>query len=225
MKSLFVLAGLLVSTAAVAAPNLVPNGDFEAGNTGFTTQYTLNTVTGVPEAVYDVRSSPFPYHPSWLDIGDHTSGSGLFLIANGSPVINEIVYESQAIAIAAATQYFFEAFVVNVCCNPTFTGPNSDPNLIFTVALDGGIETTLDTLTIPAGQAGTFFGLSTTFNSGTATSAVLRLRNANAALSGNDFGVDDIFLGVDSTVVPAPAALALFGLGVAALGVIRRRAR
>lgn len=224
MRSLFIAAALLASTAAVAAPNLVPNGDFEAGNSGFTTEYTLNTVTGVPEGVYDVRTSPFPYHPSWLDFGDHTTGSGLFMIANGEEMLNSIVWQSAApIAITTNTNYFFEAFLSNVCCNPTFSGPNSDPILNFFVSLDGGAEQLLGTRTIPAGQAGIWFGLSTSFDSGAATSAVLTLRNANNAASGNDFGLDDVTLSEQSVVTPAPAAIALFGFGLVGLSLARRR--
>lgn len=226
MRFLTLTAALLVSAAASGAPNLVPNGDFEAGNTGFTTDYILNTASGIPEGVYDVRTDGGPpYHPSWATYGDHTTGSGLYYIGNGSSDTTDIVWQNAApIAITAGTSYFFEAFLSNICCNSTFTGPNAQPALTFSVSLDGGTTfTPLDSLTIPVNSTGIWYGLSTTFSSGTATSAILRLTNAQDALSGNDFGLDDIFLGEQSSVVPAPGAIALFGLGIGLLGLARRR--
>lgn len=225
MKTLIILAGLLASTAAVAAPNLIPNGDFEAGNTGFTSAYVFSPASNTDEGQYTVRANAAGWNPFFLSLPDHTTGTGLYFVGNGSQAVNQIVYQSSPIAISAATSYFFEAFVANVCCLPSYTGGNSDPVLNFFVSLDGGAEQLLGQRTIPANQAGVFFGLSTNFNSGTATSAVLTLRNANAALAGNDFGLDDVFLGVGTSVVPAPGAFALFGLGIAALGLTRRRAR
>lgn len=227
-RSLFVSFALLASTAAVAAPNLVTNGDFSAGNSGFTTDYVLNTASGVDEGVYDVRTaggSVNGYHPSWADYGDHTTGTGLYMIANGASDTTDRVWQSGSIAISANTNYFFEAFLSNICCNATFTGPNAQPALTFTVSLDGGAAITLDSLTIPVGSTGIWYPLSTSFNSGTATSAVLTLVNAQGALSGNDFGLDDVFLGEETSVVPAPASIALFGLGLVALGAARRRTR
>ena len=49
---------------------------------------------------------------------------------------------------------------------------------------------------------GHWVGLSTTWHSGSATTVTLKLVNANTVLIGNDFAVDDVFLGTESTVPP-----------------------
>ncbi|HXR51092.1 MAG TPA: hypothetical protein VN762_03055, partial [Steroidobacteraceae bacterium] len=81
----------LLATAASASPvNLVTNGDFEAGNSGFTSAYAYalppnlggsNTVEGQ----YTVASNPYPWNGLFISSGDHTSGQGLMMVANGAP--------------------------------------------------------------------------------------------------------------------------------------------
>ena len=85
----------------------------------------------------------------------------------------------------------------------------------------------LGTATTNLALAGTWEGLSKSWNSGLNTSVTLSLINRNTAAAGNDFAIDDVFLGTTSTVTPVPEpetyALMLAGLGV--MGVIARRRR
>ena len=56
--------------------------------------------------------------------------------------------------------------------------------------------------------------LSTVWSSGSATSVILKLVNSNTQFRGNDFAVDDIFLGTETSVPePGTAILLLAGLG------------
>ena len=75
--------------------------------------------------------------------------------------------------------------------------------------------------------AGTWEGLSRTWNSGSATSVVLSLINRNTARTGNDFAIDDVYFGTESTMTPVPEPetwlLMLVGLGAAAAALRRRR--
>ncbi|OYX79082.1 MAG: hypothetical protein B7Y82_02720 [Sphingomonadales bacterium 32-65-25] len=226
-----ILTSLAVAAAALgalpaAAANLVTNGDFEAGNTGFTSAYAYTPGGNSTEGQYTVRSNPFPWNSAFLSRGDHTSGTGLMYVGNGAPNLGDIVWQSSTIAISANTNYFFEAFAMNVCCSFVLPG-NSDPNFTFRISLNGGAATDLATLTIPANQAGTWFGLSTNFNSGAATSVQLSLINANTVRAGNDFAVDDISLSTRSIVngVPEPASWAMLTLGFSAVGGLMRRRR
>lgn len=54
VETIGLLAGLALAAAPAAAVNLISNGNFESGNTGFTSQYTY-TVPGpgnlYPESV------------------------------------------------------------------------------------------------------------------------------------------------------------------------------
>lgn len=222
-----VTAASLAMASAAHAQNLVANGDFEAGNTGFTSDYGYAPSVNTDEGQYTVRTDTTPWNDNFVSASNHTAGGSAMFLGNGSGGLGDIVWQSGPIAIAALTDYFFEAYVMNVCCLSAYTGPNSAPVLDFSISLDGGAPVLLNTLTIPLTPAGVWHGLSTSFNSGAATSAVLSLINANTATGGNDFAVDDIFLGTQSTVapVPEPATWAMLLLGFATLGAALRRQR
>ena len=218
-----IAAGSIVAANPASAQNLVANGDFEAGNSGFTSSYDFSPGNGVPAAVYSVENNPQAWNSAFVTAGDHTSGSGLMFLANGAPTAGAIVWQSSAIPLSAMTNYFFEAFVMNVfSSNP--------PSLTFTVSLDGGAEMVLNTLGVPS-TTGIWNGLSTTFDSGAATSASLYLRNAQTANFGNDFAIDDVYLGTISIVnppmgaVPEPSTWALFILGFGLMGARLRSRR
>ena len=224
LKLAVAFAALAAGTLAQAAVNLVPNGDFSAGNAAFTSAYSYSPGANSTEGQYTVRSNPFPWNGAFVSAADHTTGSGLAFVANGSPVDGAVVWQSGAITVAASTNYFFEAFVMNVCCTAGYSGANSPSILEFSI---NGVS--VGSRTTNLALAGTWEGLSTTWNSGGATSAVLSLINRNTAVGGNDFAVDDISLSTQSIVLPPPVpepasiALMLGGLAIVA-GAARRRA-
>ena len=69
-------AASLASGAFASAPNLVTNGNFEAGNSGFTSDYAYSPASNNDEGQYTVRSNPFPWNGLFISGGDHTTGSG-----------------------------------------------------------------------------------------------------------------------------------------------------
>ena len=69
------------------------------------------------------------------------------MIVNGSPLDGALVWKSQSIAVSAATNYFFEAFVNNVCCENFSFGPGSESILDFSLSFNGGDLTSLGTIT------------------------------------------------------------------------------
>jgi hypothetical protein len=177
-------------------PNLVPNGDFSAGNSQFSSDYSyadMNTVEGE----YTVGPNPQAFNGNLLMIGDHTTGDGLMFIGNGKATPDRVWY-SGSITVSAGTKYYFEAWVMNACCPPPYgDGVNPvGPSELSFYANDQLLGTRTSK------QLGVWEGLSTTWDSGSATSVTLKLVNANTEPSGNDFGVDDVFLGVESTVNP-----------------------
>ena len=62
--------------------NLLTNGDFSAGNTGFTSQYTYSPGNLLHEGTYTVDNNPHNDSIYGASFGDHTTGKGLMLIAN-----------------------------------------------------------------------------------------------------------------------------------------------
>lgn len=213
----------LPALAGAAAPNLAPNGDFEAGNNSFASDYNYSPGGNGAEAQYTVRSNPYPWNGAFVSMGDHTTGSGQMFVGNGSPIDGAIVWSSGVIDVTSGTDYFFEAFVSNVCCYVGYPGANSPAVLEFRVATPtivslGTVATSLD-------FTGQWQGLGTTWNSGSATSVTLSLINRNTAVGGNDFAVDDIYFGTESTLppVPEPETYALMALGLVALAAKTRR--
>ena len=204
-----VVMTVLVSGMSVHA-NLIPNGDFELDNTQFGSDYAYTPAGNTAAAQYTVRTDPFPWNGAFISAGDHTSGSGKMYVGNGASVDSRIWFSS-GISTTQNTDYFFEAWVMNVCCSNSGGNPVSPSVLSFYAngQLLGTPSTTL---------LGVWEGLSTTWNSGASTSVDLEIRNSNFAAGGNDFAVDDIFLGTQSTVVPEPSSLLLFGIGI--LGVL-----
>ncbi len=218
------IAGLALSGAA-GATNLIVNGDFEGGNADFTSDYAYAPAGNSTEGQYTIRSNPFPWNGAFVSAGDHTSGAGQMMVINGSPTAGDIVWQSGPIALASMTNYFFEAFVMNVCCGGGAINP---PILTFSISLDGATAFDLSTAVTPTVN-GVWTGLSNSFNSGAATTATLFLVNANTIRAGNDFAIDDINLDTRSIVnpgVPEPASWAIMIAGLALVGSsLRARAR
>lgn len=179
-------------------PNLVPNGDFEAGNTQFASDYTYATFNTV-EGEYTVGTNPQAFNGNLLMIGDHTSGTGQMFIGNGKATPDRVWYAGP-IAVSPGTKYYFEAWVMNACCPPPYGNGMTPvgPSELSFYANDQLLGTRTSSL------LGVWEGLSTTWESGGATSVTLKLVNANTQPSGNDFGVDDVFLGIESSIPPPP---------------------
>lgn len=200
------------SPLVVGASNLVPNGAFEDGNINFESSYQYAPAANTNEGQYTLRTGPPPWNIFFVPASDHT-GNGTMFLANGSPTNGAVVWQSDVISVNGATNYFFEAWVMNVCCTSGYVGPNSASILEFSI---NGVA--VGTKSTNLGNAGSWEGLSTTWNSGVATTAVLRLINRNTAIGGNDFAVDDISLSTVSSV-PEPASIFLM---LAGLSIMRR---
>lgn len=207
-----------------AAPNLVVNGDFENGYTGFTSDYTQVAPVAnslFPESTYIVGTDPRLYHDLFTSYSDHTFGTpnGHMLIANGASDTTKNVWKTSApIAVTPNTDYFFEAFMSSAY-------PTSPAVLSF--ELDGNVsDATLGNGVAPV-TTGQWVGVSKTWNSGANTSVTLFLRNANAEPSGNDFAVDDINFS-ETSIVNTPDSASTLGclaLGLAGCVVAGRRIR
>lgn len=171
----------LAAISSVSHANIIVNGDFEAGNTGFTSSYGYVTPGGVnlwPEARYTVDTNPRNSHSLFYSMGDHTTGSGKMMIINGAGTTGIPVWQGTLnFDLTLGTQYDFSAWAASVY-------PDSLAQLTF--AVDG---ISLGTFSPTANGDWTRF-----FSTFTATQArpVFTLLNSNGNLHGNDFAIDDL---------------------------------
>jgi hypothetical protein len=186
-------AGGYTATASMkVAQELVANGDFETGNTGFVSDYLYvsNTVQmGLyPEGTYSVHNAPNFTHSYFFGV-DHTSadGTGKFMLVNGTS--DKVVWK-QTVTVLPNDTYYFSAYAVSL----NDVGPFA--NLKFQV---NGVQVGSPTGTLPSkppdNNSGTWIRFYGKWDSHTATTAEIEIIDLENAANGNDFGLDDISFG------------------------------
>lgn len=191
-------AGCTASASVGIATELVTNGKFDLGNTGFTTSYSfVADVTGqtemYPEGTYAVVPNANNVHDQFWGTG-RTPGGGPFMVVNGSAALGQTVWSQNSIAVQPNTTYYFSAWGLSV-----YNGDNA----VLRFSINGNQVGTIANL--PNGYSSTagpfnwvrFYG---SWNSGFATTADLSIVNLNTILGGNDFGLDDISFGTLSPI-------------------------
>lgn len=165
-------------TTQVETTNLVENGDFSKGNTGFTSDY-YSTSVNTKSAEYYIESDPYAWNVNFSRCGDHTTGTGKMMMVNGSSVVGSKIWE-QSISISPNTNYSFSLWIGSLIAqNPT--------NLRFSI---NGIV--LVNNIISSNTACEWKRVFTTWNSGSSSAAVIAIINNNNIVNGNDFAIDDI---------------------------------
>ena len=193
------VSGCTGSSSYLVALELVVNGDFSAGNIGFTTSYTYTAdVTGnselVTEGLYSVGTNANNYHSLFFG-KDHTTGTGNFMIVNGSTSATPVTVWQENITVIPNTIYYFSAYARSV--------NNVGPFAQLKFAMDGVVIGT--TAVLPAGVNTTAGPFTWTrfyayWNSGSSTSATVSIEDLQTAAGGNDFALDDISCSTLSTV-------------------------
>lgn len=173
----------LISWVPGAGANLVTNLDFSDGNEGFVTDLTFSPNDGWPPSVYTIANRTYPWHGLATDFGDHTTGSGLMLLVNGSTVPDELIW-GQSVEVQPNTTYEFSFWA------RSWTAGSPGQLQMWVNGHKVGAE-----LLLPANTT-EWVEYRGTWNSGSATTASISIRNATAAFGGNDFAIDDISFAV-----------------------------
>ena len=204
------------------AQELVVNGDFSQGNTGFTSDYYYQPdVAGNNELVdhnanggtngYGVGTDAQNYHPSFYGI-DHTTGTGdgNFMIVNGHGSL--VVWKNLNVTVLPNTTYYFSAWGMSL----NDVGPHAklsfrvgSTNVGSTANLAPGVNSN-------ANNGWTrFYG---TWTSGPGVTSVdISIVNLETSLSGNDFAIDDIsFATLSSFFTANPSSGSLNQAGICA---------
>lgn len=220
MKKIIACGALALAAVAAHAGqvNLIVNGDFSAGATGFDSQYSLGKdiahSTGANPDLwapnfYGIGSNPNDFHPSWASF----TGNGNMLIANGGADTTAAVWSERLLGLAAGS-YTFSFSAAGI-----YSG---NPAVLDAVAVnldDGGSVIDLGQLTMSS-TTGQWQTLNTTLD--LSGNFRFKLIDLNGVADGNDFALDNISL-VAATTVPEPQSLALMLAGFAAAGVVARR--
>ncbi|MDI9364737.1 MAG: gliding motility-associated C-terminal domain-containing protein [Flavobacterium sp.] len=162
----------------IVTNNLVVNGNFTQGNTGFTSSYNYASVN-VTEGQYFVGSNPNAWNSGTVACKDYTNGSGNMLLVNGAPVADVSIWQ-QTITVKPNTNYAFSAWLQAIY-------PINPAQLQFSI--NGKTIGNLFSAVLPTCNWQQFY---TTWNSGNITSATISIVNKNTIVLGNDFALDDI---------------------------------
>lgn len=163
----------------ITGNNLITNGDFNAGNAGFTSDYLYSPSSGWDEGVYNVGANIHAWHSGMAACGDHTTGDGNMLMVNGATITNVKVW-SQTITVIPNTNYAFSAWLQNISyLNPAALQFSINGNNIGNIFNANSSSCVWEK----------FYAM---WNSGSSTSATISIVNQNNIANGNDFALDDI---------------------------------
>lgn len=177
----------VTSGVASSTTNLVFNGDFSLGNTGFTTEY--NQIAdpnpfGV-QSSYDIVTNPNSWFTAFASFGDHTSGTGNLMVFDGSTDPTGTIKawcSGTPIAVLPNKSYTFSYYVASAA-------PQNPAKL---EVLINGISLA-PPVTAPS-TTGVWTLVSHVWNSGTSTTADICIYDREFVDFGNDFALDDISL-------------------------------
>ncbi len=169
----------LVQAGPPCPCDLIVNGDFSQGNTGFTTDYTFIPGDIFAAGTYDILADPSQAHDRAASYGDHTSGRGLMMAVNGTVTPNQVVW-SQTVDVVDNEEHIFSMWVSSWHS----TSPAQLQVLINTVPIAPAFQAPSET--------GVWVNYSATWNSMKETTAVIEIIDQNLSSAGNDFALDDI---------------------------------
>ncbi|NNE13788.1 MAG: hypothetical protein HKN51_02345 [Saprospiraceae bacterium] len=163
--------------------NIIINGDFEDGDTGFTTDYVVGTTSCFGagfldcEGTYGILDDPSDGHTNFSACSDAVGG-GNMMVVNGAASLQEIW--CQEVCIEPGATYIFSAWAASV-------NPASPAQLQFSI--DGGLIGSLFSLSSSTCDWEEF---EAEWSASNETSVEICVTNQNTAAGGNDFALDGI---------------------------------
>lgn len=181
-----------------ATQNLVLNGNFEQGNTGFQSDYAYYVPPTFTPGHYVIGSNPFIFNfadnnivlNTWCNTGNHTPNGNNMMIVDGfwpfRPTSNN--FWQQTVSVQSFKNYTLSVWLLPI--NPQLNNTGEEP--IIEISINGIIVTTDYHLFT---NNCNWINLTLPFNVGASTTAFIEMRTITAGQPsqvGNDFAVDDI---------------------------------
>jgi gliding motility-associated-like protein len=165
-------------TSEVTGTNLVVNGDFNTGNTGFTSSYNYTPVN-TAEGQYFIGAFPSSWNPIFSNCAAH--GGSAMMMVNGATTPGTVVWK-ESLNVTPNTNYVFSAWISSISAT-------SPAQLRFSI---NGISYGNNTFVTASQPPCTWTQFHVTWNSGNNISASLSIDDNNLVAVGNDFILDDI---------------------------------
>jgi hypothetical protein len=197
-------------TVPASAQNLLVNGNFSAGNSGFTTAFQDYSGSLLPAGSYSVVANPEFANIYAASFGDHTTGSGLMLAVNNNANSTAVVW-GETVSVNSGTAYQFSGWGASWAY---YYAPIDLSPALLRVYING--QQQAPDFQLPAAD-GQWLNFGLSWNSGASTQATIQIVDVNTLVGGNAFVLDDLNL----HAVPEPSTIAL--LAFAAVLVAGRR--
>ena len=169
------------TSSSLTNPNLISNGDFESGISGFFSDYAYSTSnTSGAQFAYGIVNNPKNWFVDFVNSTDR-SGSGMMLVADGATNSNKVIW-SQSTPIESNNVYTFSFWAQNlVAISPAQ----------FQVLING-VPITISPISATNSSTSGWTKITGTWNSTSSSIATIKIINTNIAVGGNDFAIDDI---------------------------------
>ena len=171
----------VTSSRSIPNTNLITNGDFESGTSGFFSDYVYTaTSASLTQFDYGITTNPNLWNATFISSTDR-SGTGKMLVTKGATTSNKTIW-SQTVLVDNSKSYTFEFYVQNaVAASPAQ----------FRVLING-VQITISPLSATNAGSPGWTRISGTWTSGLSSTAKIQIIDTNIALAGNDFAIDDI---------------------------------
>ncbi|MAX79446.1 MAG: hypothetical protein CL843_04625 [Crocinitomicaceae bacterium] len=170
--------------------NLITNGDFQAGNTGFSTDFDYScTCIDFSVCVADEGRGKCNNPSTWFDdTWDHTFGdsTGLYLVVDGRASTDPDRIYFTNVSVTAGQTYTFSFWHL-----PRITSTSSYPTLQMVINganVGSAVSATGDN----------WLQFCTDWTATSSGTIEISINQTNSGYSGNDFGIDDIYFGTCS---------------------------